>query len=78
MGNQWTQYSNHILNLLTINKSDDDNNNNHEFDYPNVYRFCLSNRKIIPTDDNGYVYCLVSTRNKDQICIGEKTICFKF
>ena len=42
MGNQQTQYSNHILNFITINTNDDDNNNNHEFDIPNVYPFFLS------------------------------------
>ena len=64
MGNQWTQYSNHILNFITINTNDDDNN-------PNVYPFCLSDGNIIPTHTNGYLYCLVSTCNKDQIYIGE-------
>ena len=71
MGNQWTQYSNHILNFITINTNDDDNNNNHEFDIPNVYPFCLNDGNIIPKDTTRYIYCLVSTRNKDKIYIGE-------
>ena len=75
MGNQWTRYSNHILNLITINTNDDGNNNNNVFYYSNVYPFPLSDGNIMPIENTGYVYCLVSTRNKDQINIVE-THCF--
>ena len=61
--------------MITINTNDDDNNHHHVFDYPNVYPFCLNDGNIIPKDTTGYIYCLVSTRNKYQIYIGE-THCF--
>ena len=58
--------------MITINTNDDDNNNNHIFYDPNLYPFCLSDKNISPTDTTGYAYCLVSTRHKDHIYIGEK------
>ena len=37
---QWTQYSEHVLDIITVNK-DDNNRNPHVFDYPEVYPFRL-------------------------------------
>ena len=69
IGNQWTRYTEHILNSITINNSQQ-NPNQTMINYPEVYpfRICDSN---VPTDTTGFIYCLVSMRHTDKIYIGE-------
>ena len=46
------------------------------FDIPDSYPFCLNDGYILPTDNTGYVYCLVSRAHLDHIYIGQtKCIC---
>ena len=68
-GNQWTQFTEHILNSITINTSQN-NANTTVINYPEVYpfRICDSN---VPTDTTGFIYCLVSMRRSDKIYIGQ-------
>ena len=70
MGNQWTRYTKHILALISDN-SENNNMNQNTLDYPSAYPFRLGDGNNIPTDNTGYVYCLVSVRNKDRIYIGQ-------
>ena len=69
---QLTQYTDNVLKMITMNENrtivDD-----HIFDYDAVYPFRLNDGNIIPTDTTGFVYCLVSLRNHDQIYVGETT-----
>ncbi|MDB4430362.1 GIY-YIG nuclease family protein [bacterium] len=77
-GNQWTRYTEHVLDLISINgnsrSGSNTTQNDHRvlFDYPSVYPFRMCDA-IIPTDTTGYVYCLVSKRNPGKIYIGETT-----
>ncbi len=60
MFDQWTQYTDHVLDLITINH-DRNVENQHVFEYPEVYPFCL--RDILPPEyTTGFVYCLVLVR----------------
>ena len=70
MGNQWTRYKKHILDLISDN-SENNNTNQNALDYPTAYPFRLGDGNNIPTDNTGYVYCLVSVRNKDTIYISQ-------
>ena len=75
MGNQWTQYSNYILNWIAINKNDDDNSHHHVFDYPNGYQFRLSNGNIMPTDTTAYGYCLFQRVIKIRYILEKQIVC---
>ena len=68
MGDQWTQYTKHILNTISING--DAISNQNLFDYPEVYPFRRMD-SVVPTDTTGFVYCLVSIPRSFQIYIGE-------
>lgn len=69
IGNQWTRYTEYILNSIIINNSQYDANDtviNYSEFYP--FRICDSN---VPTDTTGFIYCLVSMRHTDKIYFGE-------
>ena len=68
-GNQWTRYTKHILDVISIN-GNEAGPNQCVFDYPQVYPF----RQIdgdLPSDTTGYSYCLVSKPNPHRIYIGQ-------
>ena len=67
--NQWTQYTKHVLDIITINRNEDEQEN-HIFDYPEVYPFRLRDI-MLPQDTTGFVYCLVSKRCMNQIYVGQ-------
>ena len=67
--NQWTQYTKHILDIITINRNEDEQEN-HIFDYPEVYPLRLRDI-MLPQDTTGFVNCLVSKRCMNQIYIGQ-------
>ena len=71
IGNQWTQYTANILKMITINMAHHHSEENSSFDYPSNYPFQLINGNVLPTDNTGYVYCLVSTKYFEKIYIGE-------
>ena len=64
--NQWTKYMERVTNVISINTNDDDVR---VFDVPRVYPFKISHYGL-PTDNSGYVYCLVSKRDHGEIYIG--------
>lgn len=57
--------------MVTIN-ADDNNNQDGQFtmNYATYYPFRISDADY-PSDNSGYVYCLVSRRNKDFTYIGQ-------
>ena len=69
-GNQWTSYCEHILRLISINAEGSNQQRRTIFEYPTVFPFRMCDG-IIPTDNSGFVYCLVSVRNPSRIYIGE-------
>ena len=69
---QWTKYTEHVLDIVTVNK-EGNNRNTHVFDYPNVYPFRLCDINI-PKDATGFVYCLISKTDMNRIYIGQ-TLC---
>ena len=52
--NQWTQYTKHVLDMITIN-SNNNQQNTSIFDYPEVNPFRLRDI-ILPQDTTGFVY----------------------
>ena len=66
---QWTQYTKHVLDIITINR-DYGEQNQYIFDYPEVYPFRLRDI-VLPQDTTGFVYFLVSKRNINQVYIGQ-------
>ena len=68
MFDQWTRYSEHVLDLITVDRQENDQNHN-IFDFPKVYPFRVCDISL-PTDQTGYVYCLVLKRYMDHIYIG--------
>lgn len=68
--NQWTKYTDSILKMISINSSQNEVESD-TFDYTSVYPFRLINGNVLPTDNTGYVYCLISKRHFEQIYIGE-------
>lgn len=69
IGNQWTRYTENVLKMITINGSGSATSQN-IFDYPQVYPFRIQDITI-PSDTLGYVYCLVSTKDRETIYIGQ-------
>ena len=67
-GDQWTRYTKHILNTISVNG--DAVSNRNIFDYPEVYPFRRMD-SVVPTDTTGYVYCLSSIPRPCQIYIGQ-------
>jgi predicted GIY-YIG superfamily endonuclease len=71
IGDQWTNYIDKLLDRLCINGSDSHTNQinrtiNYANDYP--YRTCDI---LIPRDNSGYVYMLVSVKNVHRDYIGQ-------
>ena len=66
---QWTRYTEHILDIISVNREENAQNQN-IFDYPEVYPFRLCDITL-PSDTTGFVYCLVSKRHMDRIYIGQ-------
>ena len=64
--NQWTNYMERVTNVISINTNDDDVR---VFDVCRVYPFKVLHYGL-PTDNSGYVYCLVSKRDHGEIYIG--------
>ena len=56
--------------MISINSSQNEVESD-TFDYTSVYPFRLINGNVLPTDNTGYVYCLISKRHFEQIYIGE-------
>ena len=73
LSNQWTKYTDTILKMILVNLSQNEVEND-TFDYTSVYPFQLIDGNVLPTDNTGYVYCLISKRIFLQIYIG-KTRC---
>ena len=67
---QWTKYTEKVLNMISINPSEDQDNHA-SFDYSSVYPFRLNDSQVLPTDRTGFVYCLISKKYHDQIYIGQ-------
>ena len=62
LSNQWTRYTASILKMITINLVQNYSEENSLFDYSSNYPFRLIDGNVLPTDNTGYVYCLVSKR----------------
>lgn len=72
IGNQWTKYTNHVLSLISnTSDNEDQQHTTSVFDYASVCPFRLNDSNIIPTDITGFIYCLVSTKYKNNIYIGQ-------
>ena len=69
MFDQWTQYTQHALNIISVNR-EGNAQNQHIIDYPEVYPFRVQDITL-PKDTTGFVYCLVSKRFMDQIYIAQ-------
>ena len=66
VGNQWTRYTRHILDIVTVNRQNNDHDDdNCFFNHPEVYPFRRIDA-IIPLDNTGFVYCLVSVPNPQK------------
>ena len=64
--NQWTKYMECVSNVILINV---DKEEAQVFDIPRVYPFKVVNFGL-PSDNTGYVYCLVSRKDHGEIYIG--------
>ena len=70
VGNQWTRYTKHILDIVTVDRRDNEQDDeNCYFNHPEVYHFWRIDATI-PLDNTGFVYCLVSVPNPQKIYIG--------
>ena len=69
-GTQWTVYTQKVLDVITIS-SDNPSRNDTTLDFPEIYPFRLNDGNILPTDNTGFVYCLISVRHKEKIYIGQ-------
>ena len=69
IANQWTLYTSKILSMISLNSTSIQEQNN--FDLTESYPFCLNDGSVLPTDNTGYVYCLVSKQHRDHIYIGQ-------
>ena len=68
IGNQWTRYVESVLDVITVNRNENQQNIN-VFDYSSVYPFRLGDGNPLPTDSTGFVYCLISCRDSNEIYI---------
>ena len=71
IGNQWTRYNEHVLDIITVNRQNTQRDET-VFDYARVYPFCVGDGNPIPTDTTGFVYCLISCRDMSEIYILDK------
>ena len=69
IANQWTLYTSKVLSMISLNSNSLQEQNN--FDLTESYPFCLNDGAVLPTDNTGYVYCLVSKEQRGHIYIGE-------
>mmetsp|Transcript_28417 Transcript_28417/g.59223 ORF Transcript_28417/g.59223 Transcript_28417/m.59223 type:complete len:556 (+) Transcript_28417:675-2342(+) len=67
MFNQWTHYTHHMLDLISVNRVGNAQAQQ-VFDYPEVYPFRLQD-STIPKNSTGYAYCLISKRYMVRIYI---------
>ena len=69
--NQWTEIMESILNMVTINSDGSTEfNPRYSLNYTHNYPYQLSNLAL-PSDSTGYVYILISLRNKNFTYIGQ-------
>ena len=66
-GNQWTRYTKHILDIISVNGKEA-GSNQHVFDYRQMYPFCQTDGDL-PSNITGYVYYLVSKPKPHRIYI---------
>ena len=69
ISHQWTQYTAKVLAMISLNVDTVQEYGN--IDYTEVYPFNLNDGAMLPTDNTGFVYCLVSEKHCDQIYIGQ-------
>ena len=67
---QWTDYTDMLLKKLTINSKGGKNEEKMIFDFTEVYPYHACDI-ILPTDETGFVYFLISIRDFDKDYIGQ-------
>ena len=71
---QWTHYTEHVLNAITINNSNKNTADQQAvINYPEVYPFHICNSNI-PTNTTGFVYCLVSVKHTEKIIMDKQSV----
>ena len=74
IANQWTLYTAKVLSMISLNSNTIQEEN--IFNISDSYPFHLNDGAVLPTDNTGYVYCLISKEHRDHIYIGEtKNLC---
>ena len=69
--NQWTQMMESVLNMVTINSNGPTEMPQHTLPFTDLYPFTLRGSSVLPTDSTGYVYLLISFRNRHFTYIGQ-------